>query len=140
MISRILSRTPLLGLFTALALQAQVVVIVSAKNPITKLPPGELTQIFLGQTSTFFNGARVEPLDLPSASPLHEAFYQTFVGKTPAQMKAFWAKQSFTGKGDPPRTLPNPGEIVKLVASNPRYIAYVEPSVVNDSVKVLKIQ
>ena len=63
------TKITLFGLLSAVALQAQVVVIVSAKNPITKLPPGELSQIFLGQTSTFFNGARVEPLDLPSSSP-----------------------------------------------------------------------
>lgn len=121
-------------------LNAQVVVITSAKNPISKVTSDQLAQIFLGQVSTFYTGGRAEPLDLQPTSPLREDFYQKFLGKSQAQIKAYWSKQAFSGKGQPPRILPTSQELIKLVAENPKYIAYVEPGAVDASVKVLKVQ
>jgi ABC-type phosphate transport system substrate-binding protein len=119
----------------ALPAQAQVVII-SAKNPISKLTKDQVAQIFLGQAKTFYTGGMAEPLDLPEASDLRKDFYQKALNKPPAQMKAYWSKMEFSGSAHAPKALSS-AEVVKLVSENPKYIGYVDASAVNAGVKVV---
>ncbi|MCE1227991.1 MAG: phosphate ABC transporter substrate-binding protein, partial [Firmicutes bacterium] len=84
-----------LGL-SAMSLNAQVVVIISAKNPISKLTQDQVSQIFLGQTKTFFTGAMAVPVDLSEGSGPRNEFYQKVTGKSAAQVKAHWSKLTFS--------------------------------------------
>jgi len=120
--------------------QAQVVLIVSAKNPVSKLTTDQVTQIFLGQATTFYTGGKAEPLDLSEGAQARQEFYAKFLGKTQAQMKSHWSKQAFSGKGSAPVSLPSQAELVKKVAENPKYISYVDQAAVDASVKVLSVQ
>lgn len=124
-------------LFATVSLGAQTVVIVSTKNPISKLTKEQTAQIFLGQARTFITGGAAEPLDLPESSELRKDFYLQALNKSPAQMKAYWAKLEFSGTGRAPRSLSSPAEVVKLVGENPRYVGYVDAASVNPSVKVV---
>jgi ABC-type phosphate transport system substrate-binding protein len=126
-----------LALAAALALPAQAqVVIVSVKNPISKLTKDQVSQIFLGQAKTFYTGGQAEPLDLPDGLDTRNAFYQKTLNKPSAQMKAFWAKMEFSGGAHAPKAL-SAAEVVKLVASNPKFIGYVEASALTPEVKVV---
>lgn len=121
---------------TAASAQAQVVVIISSKNPISKLTSDQVSQIFLGQAKTFYTGAMVEPLDLEEGAARHE-FYQKVTGKNPAQLKAYWSKLTFSGTAQPPQAMPNSQAVVKKVGENPKFIGYVEKSAVDSGVKVV---
>lgn len=120
----------------SLPLSAQTVVIISMKNPISKLTKEQVSQIFLGQARTFYTGGQAEPLDLPESSDLRKDFYDKTLSKSPAQMKAHWSKLSFSGQGQPPKAL-SPADLVKLVAENPKYIGYVDAAAVTSGVKVV---
>jgi ABC-type phosphate transport system substrate-binding protein len=117
--------------------EAQVVVIISTKNPISKLTPDMVSQIFLGQSKTYYTGAMAEPLDHAEGAAARNEFYLKVLGKSAAQLKAHWAKLSFSGAGQPPKVLPDDRAVVKLVAENPKYIGYVDKSAVDASVKVV---
>lgn len=131
-----ISRIPIaIAALMALPLTAQVV-IVSAKNPLSKLTKDQVSQIFLGQAKTFYTGGQAVPLDLPEGSDLRKAFYQTVLNKNPAQMKAYWSKMEFSGSGQAPKAL-SADEIVKLVAENPKYIGYVDAGAVTPAVKTV---
>lgn len=123
--------------FAAASLGAQTVVIVSAKNPISKLTKEQAAQLFLGQARTFITGGAAEPLDLPESSELRKDFYLKALNKPPAQMKAYWSKLEFSGTGRAPKALPTAADIVKLVGENPRYVGYVDAASVNPTVKVV---
>ena len=131
-----LARFALPLILMSLPLSAQTVVIISMKNPISKLTKDQVSQIFLGQARTFYTGGQAEPLDLPESSDLRKDFYDKALGKNPAQMKAHWSKLSFSGQGQPPKAL-TPAELVKLVAENPKYIGYVDAAAVTSGVKVV---
>ena len=60
----------------------------------------------------------------------------TVLSKTDAQLKAYWSKLTFTGKGTPPKELASEEEMMKLVAGNPSLIGFVDASKVDASVKV----
>jgi ABC-type phosphate transport system substrate-binding protein len=129
-----------LGLALSLAAgtgRADVVAVVSAKNPLTTLSKGQVADIFLGKTLRFPDGVQAVPIDQAEGSPERDEFYATFTGKSSAQLKSHWAKIIFTGRGQPPKAVSNSVEVRKLIAANPQAISYLERSAVDGSVKVL---
>ena len=116
-----------------------VVAVVSAKSPITVLNPNQVADIFLGKTTRFPDGTDAVPIDQNEDSPARERFYTAFTGKSPAQVKAYWSKIIFTGRGQPPRQVSNSTEARKAVAANPNAIAYIDTSLVDNSVRVLAL-
>ncbi|MRW88655.1 phosphate ABC transporter substrate-binding protein [Duganella sp. FT80W] len=121
------------------AMAADFVVIVSPKNPLTALRTDQVAAIFLAQSGRFPGGAEAVALDLPVGSALRAEFYNTVAARTPALMKAYWTKMVFTGRGQPPRELPNSAAVRKLVADNPAMIAYIDKSALDASVKALQV-
>lgn len=114
---------------------AEVVVIVNKSGP-DAMTKEQISDVFLGKASTLPGGASAAPYDLPEASPLREEFYTKATGKSAAQVKSYWAKMAFTGKGTPPKEGTS-AEVRKAVASTPGAIGYVEKSAVDGSVKAV---
>jgi ABC-type phosphate transport system substrate-binding protein len=125
-----------LRLATATAM-ADVVPIVSAQSTVTTLSQNQLTDIFLGKVRRFPNGLPAVPIDLPEGSRLRDEFYGKFFGKTSAQIRAFWAKVIFTGRGQPPKEVPNGAAMKKLVVDNINAIGYLDRGMLDPSVKEL---
>lgn len=119
------------SLLLAAGAQAETVVVVSAKSPASNMSKEQVADIFMGRATSF------TPLDLPEASSVRDEFYSKVTGKSAAQAKSYWAKLSFTGKGTPPKEVPNSAELRKEVADNPSLMGYIEKSAVDGSVKVL---
>lgn len=117
------------------AAPAELVVIVSANNPLAALRAEQVADIFLGQSGRFPDGSEATPLDLPLGDALRDAFYDKVAAKSPALLKAYWTKMIFTGRGQPPRQALSSAAVRKLVAGNPGLIAYVERAALDDSVK-----
>ena len=124
---------------TATVARAEVVVVVSPHNPLTGLNKKQLSNIFLGKSSQFPGGGRAEPINMKEGAPDRKEFYSVYIGKSPAQIKQHWSKMIFTGRGQPPREVKSGDELKVLLAENRSTIAYVEASVVDDSMKVLAV-
>jgi len=116
---------------------ADVVAVISAKNPVTALSRNQVVDIFLGKSSRFPDGSQAVPIDQAEGSAARDELYTNFAGKSPAQVKAYWSKIIFTGRGQPPRQVPNGVEMLKVIADSPGTIGYIEQSLVDSSVKVL---
>ncbi|MYN19690.1 phosphate ABC transporter substrate-binding protein [Rugamonas sp. FT107W] len=135
----------LISLLLALALAcagvgaAELVVIVSARNPVSVLHPEQVADIFLAQTGRFPGGDEATALDLPVGSPLRDEFYNKMAAKSPALMKAYWTKMVFTGRGQPPRELDNSLAVRKMVAENPSMIGYIDRAALDPSVKAVMV-
>ena len=114
---------------------AELVVVVSARSPITSLRAEQVADIFLAEATRFPDGGEVVALDLPIGSPLRDDFYLKVANRSPALMKAYWTKKIFTGRGQPPRELPNSQAVRKLVADNPTLIGYIDRSALDASVR-----
>ena len=96
---------------------AELVVIVSARNPVTSLRADQVADIFLGEAMRFPDGAEVLALDQALNPPLRNEFYQKVASRTPALMKAYWTKRIFTGRGQPPRELSSSVAVRKAARS-----------------------
>jgi ABC-type phosphate transport system substrate-binding protein len=114
---------------------AELVVIVSARNPVAALRPDQVAAIFLGQSVRFPDGVQAVPLDLPLGSTLRDEFYERVASKTPALLKAHWSKMVFTGRGQPPGEARDSAMMRRRVAENPELIGYIERGALDASVR-----
>lgn len=115
---------------------AGVVVIVSADSTIEQLNKGDVSDIFLAKKSAFPNGASAVPVDQVENSADRESFHEMVTGMSGRQLKSYWSKLVFSGKGEPPKEVSD-AEIVSEVAADPSKIGYVDSSRVTDSVRVV---
>jgi len=117
--------------------QAQVVVIVNPKNSATSATADEIGNLYSGKGKTLPGGGLAVLTDLPEGSPLSDSFYKAATGKSPAQVKATWAKLLFSGKATPPTQQPTAADVRRFVAANPDAIGYIDKASVDNTVKVL---
>lgn len=125
------------GLIWAAVAGAEVVVIANTRGGAEALTKEQVSALFLGKMNSLPSGNSATPLDQPESSPLRDEFYSKLTGKSAAQIKAYWAKMSFTGKGIPPKEKINSADVKKSVAATPSAIGYIEKSAVDSSVKVV---
>jgi len=116
---------------------SDVVVVVSARSPITTLSKNQLIDIFLGKVSRYPDGTEAMPLDQAEGSSARDEFYTRVADKSAAQIKAYWSKIIFTGRGQPPPTVSNSVEMKKRIQGNPAAIGYIDRALVDDTVRVL---
>ena len=116
---------------------AAVVVIVSAKSPVTSITAEQTTRIFLGKTSSFPDDGDALPLDQAEGNAIRDEFYSKVTHKNSSQLAAYWAKIIFTGAGRPPIELASNAAVRKAVAKNPHAIGYIDKRDVNRSVRII---
>jgi ABC-type phosphate transport system substrate-binding protein len=116
-------------------LYSEVAVIVHASNQ-QSLTETDIKNLFTGKLKSFPDGNPAIILSLPEGDPNQSLFNQKVLGRSDAQVKAFWSKLMFTGKGTPPKEV-SAEEMIKLVSTNPSTIGIVDSAVVSDKVRVL---
>ena len=113
------------------------IAVIVNKETAGKLNPDQVGNIFLGKASALPNGTHVIPLDQAGNSTVREAFYLRTTGKDLNQLRAYWARLIFSGKGEPPKEVGGDQEVKALVAKNPNLIGYVHSTAVDESVTTL---
>lgn len=126
----------LISLVSSLA-SAEIAVIVNSSNPNNNLDQATVGKIFLGKSKSFPDGSQAVPIDQDEGSAARDSFNSTVLGKSSSQLKSYWSRLIFTGKGTPPKQSGNDAAVKKLVADNPNIIGYVDSSAVDSSVKVV---
>lgn len=116
--------------------QADILVVAASQSPVTKLNKADVAQIFTGQKRAV-DGNRILPLDLPHQSEVRTEFYLNIVGKNRNQMRAYWAKMIFTGKGQLPLETDGAFDMVSMLESSPEMIGYIDSANLTDKLKVL---
>ena len=130
----------LLTVFAALifstSLWAEVEVIVHPSNAVA-LTKDDISRIFLGKTRGFPGGKEAIAISMSKGDAAFDEFTQNVLGKSTKQLKAYWAKMVFTGKGTPPKEIGSSAELSGLIASNPNLIGFVPAGSAGAGVKVV---
>jgi len=117
--------------FAVLAANVHAEDIVVIVNPAAKpLSKEQIVDIYLGRS------ADLTPIDQTVGSSIYVQFYKKATGRDAAQMKAIWSRILFTGRGQPPKQLPDSEAVKKSVAANQNAVGYIEKSAVYATVKV----
>ncbi len=124
------------GLVLSPLAQAEVAVIVHPSNAAT-LDADAVSKLYLGREKSFPGGAAAVPLALGDDAAATAEFNDKILKKPSSQLKAYWSKLIFTGKGTPPKEIASDAEMVKLISSNPNMIGFVDAKAVDGSVKVV---
>ena len=124
------------ALFLSINVVAEVAVIVHPANA-SALTPDEITKLYLGRSKSFPDGSAAIPLAQVESTAVTNQFNEKILNKTGSQMKAYWSKLVFTGKGTPPKEVASDKDVIDLVSQNPSTIGYVDKSAVTPSVKVV---
>jgi ABC-type phosphate transport system substrate-binding protein len=117
--------------------KADVVVVVSATSTVNSLTKNQVSNIFLGKTSSFPNGDKAIAIDQKDGSSEWIDFYKKVSGKSDSQLKSYWATLIFSGRKHPPKQLADSSEVKKSISSNPSQISYIAEETVDSSVKVV---
>jgi len=115
---------------------SETAVIVHAGNADT-LDQGTVGKVFLGKVKKFPSGNSIIPVNLSAGDALRDGFDEAVLGKSPKQVKSYWSKLVFTGKGTPPQEVGSVADMLQLVSTNPDAIGYVPADQVGDGVTVL---
>jgi len=126
---------PLL-ILSPLSSQADITIISNKSVNVDSITPKQAKKLWLGRLKKL-GGARVTVVDQTTSNKTFDDFYNKVIHKKPRQLKAYWAKIMFTGKGFPPKQLANDTAIIEWVSRTPGALGYVDSSAVNDTVKSL---
>lgn len=126
-----------LALHPAVEVRAELVVVVNARCGVAAMTRNEVVNVFFGRNRQFFNGIEAQPVDLPDAHPDRVRFYSGLVGKDLSEVNAYWSRQVFSGRMQPPQKVNTTEEILKWVISHPGGIGFVDLSKADARVRVV---
>jgi|SRR5690606_3830110 len=115
---------------------ADVAVIVNPANGDT-LSKDDIAKIYMAKTKTFPGGKNATPIDRAEGSPVRVDFVSKVIEKDEAQLKSYWSRLIFTGKGVPPKVVESDADVKSQVAQDPSAIGFIDASAVDGSVKVV---
>ncbi len=136
-VEHLLSILLLLGGLAAWEARADLVVVVNARLGVAAMTRNEVINIFFGRYRQFFNGAEAEPVDLVDSNPDRARFYAALVGKDISEVNAYWSRQLFSGRMQPPTKVASQEEVLKWVASHPGGIGFIDLAKADARVRVV---
>lgn len=117
---------------------AGLVVIVHAKSPLNRLSSSTIKRIYLNKVKKIPNTKIIPfPIDQSENSSVRREFNRRLIGMSASQLRSYWAKRIFTGKGGPPKAVSNDREVIALVKSNYNVIGYIDSASITSGVKVV---
>ena len=116
---------------------ADLVVVTNPKSGIDRMSREEVVFLFLGRWRQLPSGIAAVPIDLPIDSPERAAFYRQLVSKSPSEIKAYWSRLMFSGGARPPISPDSREEQIRILASTPGAIGYLDRSAVDNRMKIV---
>jgi hypothetical protein len=118
-----------------------LLVIISAATGATDVDIATLRRVFENELSAV-DGFRLIPLNLPPGSTARSRFDRVLLGLAPDRMGAYWINQRVRFGKTPPRVIPSPALVMRVVASLKGAIGYLEmdPSSVPSALTVLSVE
>lgn len=119
---------------------ADVMVVANGKVADSSLTGDQIKAIFLGQTTSWPSGAKVEFVTLKESSDVHEDFLKKYVGRSSAQFSNYWKQQVFTGKGRMPKHFDSESKLIEYVSATEGAVGYVSAGAAKGSAKAISIK
>jgi ABC-type phosphate transport system substrate-binding protein len=116
--------------------QAEIAIVVNPANA-NAVSADDLNRLFLGRASSFADGGKATPVNQAEGQPARDEFDSKVLNRSAAQLKAYWSKLVFTGKGTPPKELADDAAVKAAVAADASAIGYISSANVDGSVKVV---
>lgn len=126
----------LLSVLCATPVLAEIAVVVNPANS-NAVSGDDINRFFLGKAASFSDGTKAVPLNQNEGAAARDEFDSKVLNRSAAQLKAYWSKLVFTGKGTPPKELADDAAVKAAVAAEAGAIGYISSGSVDSSVKVI---
>ena len=112
--------------------------IVTLNKDLPQLEESQVKMLYRGRVN-HVNQYNILLADLPANSQIRSEFYYSLFSKTPAQMNAIWARQTFSGRTKSPYELTdnNMNEVISWLKNNPNGIAYIPKRWAVDKIRII---
>lgn len=114
--------------------------VVHRDNPVSEVSREFLKAAFLRKVFNWAHGGPVRPIELRPEFGARDRFIREILGKTPAQLRSYWAQRIFSGTAIPPLQAESPAAAVAYVAQNPGAVTYVPSNTDVRRVKVIAVE
>lgn len=120
---------------------SKVVLIASKDVKIEKLSKNELERIFLGKTTIWEDGTRIQVGLSNSDDEKTENFLKNFIGKNKRRFKKYWLKLVFAGYGIAPKFFKDDEKAINYTKKQEGVITFISSKKLDDikGVKVISI-
>jgi hypothetical protein len=115
-------------------------VIVHPANPVRSVSRSFLRGVYLKKTTAWGNGEVVRPVGLSRRFVARDRFTREVLNKTPAQLRAYWNQQIFSGKGAPPPELDSEDAVISHVLRNRGAVGYLPATADPAAAAVVHVQ
>jgi ABC-type phosphate transport system substrate-binding protein len=115
-------------------------IVVNPKVRSGELSHTALRSVFSMRLRHWPDGSPLHVFVLPDKNPIHSAVSKRILGVFPHQLRWAWDRLVFSGTGQAPETVQTEEEMRARLASTPGAIGYLSRSMVDDSVRVLRIE
>jgi ABC-type phosphate transport system substrate-binding protein len=113
--------------------------IINPENTVDSLDRDFVRDVYLKKATEWQDGETVHPLDLSASFAAREKFTSHIIRKTPAQLRAYWNQQIFSGKGVPPPEADSIRSVVSYVLSHRGAVGYIPGDADPGKAKVIKV-
>lgn len=117
--------------------RAELVVVVNSRSGVAAMTRNEVINVFFGRNRQFFNGIEAQPVELPESHAERARFYRLLVGKDLSEISAYWSRQVFSGRMQPPAKVHSTDEVLKWVVSHPGGIGIIDLAKADARVRVV---
>ena len=115
-------------------------IIVHPTNNVGAVDRDFVRDAFLKKVATWRNNETIRPVDLQRRLPLRARFTRDLLQKTPTQLRSYWNRLIFSGKGVPPPELASEEAVVAYVLANRGAVGYVSPGTNPRGAKVIRLK
>jgi len=124
---------------TFFAMAADYILVVHRENPVQRLSPQEVRDIFLGKKSKWGNDAPIT-LVMNTNEEIHEQFTRTILQKSPIQLSVYWKKILYSGVGMLPLAVKDDEAAKSYVGFHKNAISYITEDALDKQVKKVEIR
>jgi len=127
-------------IFVNEASAAEEFAIFTTNSDFRPLSKNKVRMLYRGKVK-LLQGKKVELSDWSEDSEFRRNFYQQLLGKDTAQMNAYWARLSFSGKARPPKVIKKDSvnELLEWVEKKKLRIGYAKLDTLPDTVNILYV-
>ncbi|PCI48685.1 MAG: hypothetical protein COB51_04710 [Moraxellaceae bacterium] len=114
---------------------ADIAIVTHPDNPMADLDEDQLKRIFLGVKRKRASGEKILIIDQYRNNSIRTIFYQTFTGKSVAQINSRWASLLFSGKATPPQQVLDDKAVKDWIQTHPFGFGYIHIESLDSKVK-----
>lgn len=126
-------------MLTALAAQAELLVIANKSVTQSTLTSQDIKDIFLGNKQYWNDKSKITVATL-SEGDTATTFFKTYLGMSPKKYDGMWNEKLYTGGKFSPRLFKNPKQLIDFINQNSGAIGFIDSSSPAKDVVVVEIK